>query len=392
MSITLPNSNVYIIGITGRTGSGKSLARKMLEHLGCLTVDADRLAHQVYRSGSSAYREIVDEFGVHILDQQGDIDRQKLSKIVFTDPQALLRLEALTHPAVTSALHRIINLTPLPVIAVEAIKLIESRFSRSCDSIWLVDAPDELIFDRLEKSRGISPADILARMDSQSSIGEKKKHATFFIENKSGVQDMWRQVQAGWDTLSSKSASFQSSVQAAKESISPFSASYRMPQMETAAEMAYTFTSRVTQPALSTATKGIIDLYDPDDHKDLTNLCFHILCTHHVYEYQGKGNQLGFLMAAFQHFKGCITDTEIHPSAELPNPFKETIRRIEGFSRLHLIATLKIRSGRKNQGLDKLGYELESRGERQSQLDKAEYNVYGKNILPVFDFFDEQGQ
>jgi len=222
MSVNHPNSLFFVIGITGPIGSGKSLVRKMLEHLGCLTVDADLLAHRVYRRGTSIYHQLIDTFGSQILDQHAEVDRRKLAQIVFSNPEALYQLEALTHPAVISALQRILRASPLPIIAVEAIKLIESGFSQSCDSVWLVDAPQEAVNDRLQKSRGVSPAEISARRESQAAFRKKRKLASLIIHNDGDIHNLWRQVLSAWETLQGKAEVSRFCAEQAAERTRPF--------------------------------------------------------------------------------------------------------------------------------------------------------------------------
>jgi dephospho-CoA kinase len=91
----------FIIGLTGAIGTGKSLVRKMLEHKGALTIDADHLAHGAYIKGTAAFDTIHHRFGNKILDEVGQIDRKHLGDLVFKNPQVLMELEKLIHPLVT---------------------------------------------------------------------------------------------------------------------------------------------------------------------------------------------------------------------------------------------------------------------------------------------------
>src|SRR5436853_4668864 len=91
-------ANKYVIGLTGNIGMGKSLVRKMAEHLGAYTIDADGLAHQVMAPGAPAYIPVLETFGKWIMDSEKRIDRGKLGAVAFSHPEALARLEALTHP------------------------------------------------------------------------------------------------------------------------------------------------------------------------------------------------------------------------------------------------------------------------------------------------------
>ena len=92
----------FIIGLTGNIATGKSVVRKMLEHLGAYGIDADALSHRAISKGAPGYQPVVDEFGKYILDSEGSIDRGKLAKLVFSDTEALAKLEAIIHPFVRS--------------------------------------------------------------------------------------------------------------------------------------------------------------------------------------------------------------------------------------------------------------------------------------------------
>src|SRR5512147_1107703 len=88
----------YVIGLTGNIATGKSVVRKMLEHLGAYGIDADALGHRAIALGSPGYRPVVDTFGKWILTPDGQVDRGRLGRIVFADPEALARLESIVHP------------------------------------------------------------------------------------------------------------------------------------------------------------------------------------------------------------------------------------------------------------------------------------------------------
>ena len=93
----------YAIGLTGNIATGKSVVRRMLEHLGAYTIDADALAHRVVAKGAPGYKPVLDKFGTWIMNEDGQINRAKLGHLVFADPQALAQLEAIIHPYVGQA-------------------------------------------------------------------------------------------------------------------------------------------------------------------------------------------------------------------------------------------------------------------------------------------------
>src|SRR5512136_3097053 len=82
----------FVIGLTGNIASGKSVVRRMLEHLGAYGIDADALSHRAIARGAPGYQSVVDIFGKWVLDAHGEIDRGKLGKLVFSDPAALKQL------------------------------------------------------------------------------------------------------------------------------------------------------------------------------------------------------------------------------------------------------------------------------------------------------------
>src|SRR5260221_5470581 len=118
-------ANKYVIGLTGNIGMGKSLVRKMLEHLGAYTIDADGLAHQVMAPGAPAYAPAIETFGKWILDAQNRVDRTKLGAVVFSHPEALARLEAMTHPIVRQGIDTLVRRAKHPLRATEALSPLE---------------------------------------------------------------------------------------------------------------------------------------------------------------------------------------------------------------------------------------------------------------------------
>src|SRR4030042_3717036 len=115
----------YVIGLTGNIATGKSVVRKILEHLGAYGIDADALGHRAIAKDAPGYQEVVNPFGTWILGQDGQVDRAKLARVVFSDPEALARLEAIVHPLVRQAVDMLIRRSKQKVIVVEAIKLLE---------------------------------------------------------------------------------------------------------------------------------------------------------------------------------------------------------------------------------------------------------------------------
>jgi dephospho-CoA kinase len=191
----------YVIGLTGNIATGKSVVRRMLEHLGAYTIDADALSHRAIARGAPGYQPVVDKFGQWILEKDGEIDRAKLGRVVFSDPEALRQLEEIVHPLVRQASNMLIQRATQSVIVLEAIKLLESEFRQACDSIWVTDAPQDIQVERLMRKRGLSREDARQRVLAQSAQKDKISAANVVIENKGSYDDLWKQVSQQWKQI-----------------------------------------------------------------------------------------------------------------------------------------------------------------------------------------------
>ena len=191
----------YVIGLTGNIATGKSVVRKMLEHLGGYGIDADALAHRAIAKGAPGYPLVLRAFGEWVLDDEGQIDRQKLAKIAFSDPMALERLEVIVHPLVAHAVDLLIRRAKQSIVVIEAIKLLESDLAAGCDTIWVVDAPAELQIARLMHKRKMAEASARQRIAAQSPQALKLRAAKVMIRNNGSFENTWDQVQEAWGKL-----------------------------------------------------------------------------------------------------------------------------------------------------------------------------------------------
>ena len=191
----------YVIGLTGNIATGKSVVRRMLEHLGAYTIDADALSHRVISKGAPGYQPVLDTFGKWLLGPDGQINRTKLGHLVFADKDALRQLEEIIHPHVTQAIDILVKRSSQTVIVIEAIKLLESDLRSRCDTIWVTDAPQRVQVERLMRKRGMSEADALQRVQVQSAQKEKLAAANVVITNNGSYDDLWRQVNEAWKRI-----------------------------------------------------------------------------------------------------------------------------------------------------------------------------------------------
>ena len=194
----------YIVGITGPIGAGKSTVLRILRQLGADTIDADQIAREVMEPGGAAYDAVVAAFGPRILADNGRIDRGRLADIVFSDPQALRRLEGIVHPAVFEAVKRRIEESNRPVIALEAIKLLEAGLSLTlCDEVWVVVADQAVQLQRL-RARGVPEEEALRRLAAQMPREEYIRRADVVIDNRGSLDDLRQQVEAAWASVQAR--------------------------------------------------------------------------------------------------------------------------------------------------------------------------------------------
>jgi len=196
----------YVIALTGNIATGKSVVRKMLEHLGASSIDADALSHQALAKGGPAYAAVTQLFGEWIVTPQGDVDRARLGKIVFNEPEALHRLEAIIHPFVGQAIDVLVKRAKASLVVIEAIKVIESGTAKDCDALWVVTVPEAVQEIRLVEKRKMHPAEARQRVAVQPPQAEKVKAASFVIDNSGTFEDTWMQVQAGFNKIAAANA------------------------------------------------------------------------------------------------------------------------------------------------------------------------------------------
>jgi dephospho-CoA kinase len=195
------NNKKTIIGLTGNIATGKTVVRRMLGHLGAHTIDADALTHRIMAPGGPGFKPIIAEFGKFILGEDGSIDRKKLGKVVFADPEALVSLEAIIHPYVRKAVDYMIKNAKQNVVVIEAIKLLESPLKERVDVVWVTTSSEDNQLVRLASKRGMTTTESRQRMEAQSPQSEKAAAADLVIENDGSFEDTWQQVQAGWEAL-----------------------------------------------------------------------------------------------------------------------------------------------------------------------------------------------
>jgi dephospho-CoA kinase len=175
-----------IIGLTGGIASGKSTVARILAEIGVALVDADLLAREVVAKGSDGLREVVEEFGADVLDQNGELDRGKLGQRVFGDAEARRKLNAIIHPRIGKLSVERIALarqSPSPYVVYEAPLLVETGAHRGMDALIVVAASSQLQLERSMVRDGLDEAAARARLDAQLPLSAKLDAADYVITN-----------------------------------------------------------------------------------------------------------------------------------------------------------------------------------------------------------------
>lgn len=197
------------VGLTGGLASGKSFVGHALAELGCYLIEADELGHEVMLPGAEAYDAIVREFGPGILDPDGQIDRRKLSALVWDQPERLEKLNTLIHPPVRARQERrmaeIAQADPHAIAVVAAAILVETGSYRSFDKLIVVTCTAEQQMERALRRGSYSREEILARLSRQLPLQEKLRVADYVIDTSGSKESTLEQVRIVYESLRSSS-------------------------------------------------------------------------------------------------------------------------------------------------------------------------------------------
>jgi dephospho-CoA kinase len=198
---------MIIIGLTGGILSGKSTVAEMLAEKEAVIIDADKIGHEAYKPHTETWQRLVDTFGEWILRRNGEIDRKKLSDIVFSDPASLTLLNQIVHPRMRQIIEEEIEhlrAKGVNVVVLEAAVLIEAKWNDLVDEIWVTVAPEDVIIDRLQNRSGFTEEQARARIRSQLPTEEKVKHADAIIDTNCSLSDVSFRVLELWEQLQKK--------------------------------------------------------------------------------------------------------------------------------------------------------------------------------------------
>ena len=186
-----------LIGLTGGIASGKSTVADILRRLGAAIVNADVLAREVVEPDEEAWREIVEAFGSDIIQVDKHLDRQKLRKIIFDNPDARKKLETIIHPRVRALAEKRIqehSAAGYNVVVYEVPLLFEGNIHHWLRPVILVACDPAIQIKRLGQRDQVDEADAQKHIAAQMSLAEKRKLADYTIENNGTLKDLEKQV------------------------------------------------------------------------------------------------------------------------------------------------------------------------------------------------------
>ncbi|HAK53030.1 MAG TPA: dephospho-CoA kinase [Gammaproteobacteria bacterium] len=194
-----------VICITGGLASGKSTAALYLEEQGAEIIDADKLGHRAYDSGTQAYYDVIATFGEDLRAEDGSIDRRVLGKKVFGDPAQLKKLTDIVWPEIRRLAQNEIDANDSDTIMVlEAAVLLEAGWQDIGDEIWVVTVDPEIAITRCMSRDDLEKEAVQSRLDAQLSNDERIAQADIVIVNNGSEEALLEQLDEQWHRLMSE--------------------------------------------------------------------------------------------------------------------------------------------------------------------------------------------
>lgn len=193
---------MLVIGLTGNIGSGKSSIARFLKDMGAEVIDTDQVARDVVAQGTPGLKKIVEQFGDSILDADGNLNRPLMAQIVFNDPAALAKLNAIVHPEIRSKVNSYIErykkYKKSPLLVIEAPLLIETGMYKIVDRVWLVTVDPQTQIQRVIKRDNTTQEQARKRINAQMPQKNKIPYADRIIDNGCTPEETLKQVRQIW--------------------------------------------------------------------------------------------------------------------------------------------------------------------------------------------------
>lgn len=187
-----------ILGVTGGSGTGKTVVCRILKEQGGIIIDADVVSKKLQQKGQPVFEAIVAHFGEGVVGEDGELDRKALGSIVFNDKAQMRALNGIVHQHVAAEMKRRVEgyraQGDIPFVVLDVPIPIEEGFFDTCNTVWAVVANDDIRISRLMKRMMISEAEAVKRIGAQMSNREYSELADCVIENEGNVEDLKKLV------------------------------------------------------------------------------------------------------------------------------------------------------------------------------------------------------
>lgn len=182
------------IGLTGVMGAGKSSVIALLKECNIPVLDCDRINAELLEKGNAGYLALINLYGTNICDTNGNLDKQKMSDLMFNQPHVKKEVENILHPLIKKTIDLKLNELNHDIAVVEVPLLFEVKWEDAFDEVWVVCCDEALLLERLAKYRGISQAEAKRRLAHQIPQQEKREKADVVLENNGDINQLRLQV------------------------------------------------------------------------------------------------------------------------------------------------------------------------------------------------------
>ncbi len=187
-----------LIGLTGKTGSGKSTAAKTFTRLGAFVIDCDKIAHKaLYDKG--IIKKLLSVFPESIY-ENGEIQRDRLGKLVFADEEKLRLLNSIVHPWINSEILSLYENSSADIVIIDGSELEASGIDEKCRHIIVMEAPEDVRLERIKKRDSISVYDAQKRINAQKGYSKK----SIIITNDSTPYELEKKIEEVYKKISAE--------------------------------------------------------------------------------------------------------------------------------------------------------------------------------------------
>jgi dephospho-CoA kinase len=188
-------SRALCIGLTGGIGSGKTVASREFSRLGATVIDTDLIARELVEPGQAALSEIITSFGEQLIDESGRLDRSQLRQAAFCNPEQRKKLERILHPRILERATTLANQARRPYCVLVIPLLVESALDFPLDRILVIDAPQELQYQRVAARDAVTTSEIDAILATQASREKRLDVADDVVVNDSDLEQLHNEIE-----------------------------------------------------------------------------------------------------------------------------------------------------------------------------------------------------